>query len=131
MTRIMRKVNRGKQVGKKRCEEGKNGVKEGGRSGCHAGKRMKGRDKDQGSQKTQRVGGRKGGTEGRKKGWADSYFSTVATRVGCNPNPIVTTHIVNSHSHTLEDWPRPEFRESSPAPARTFLSACLHVTLSV
>ncbi len=30
---------------------------------------------------------RENGREGRKKGWADSYFSTVAPRVGCNPNP--------------------------------------------
>lgn len=44
--------------------------------------------------------------EGNKKGRADSYFSTVATRVGCNPNLIVTTHIVNSHSQSHTDQDR-------------------------
>lgn len=56
--------------------------------------------------------GRRGGAEirnhrkrreGGKKGWADSNFSTVATRVGWNLNPILATHTVNSRCHTPED----------------------------
>lgn len=38
------------------------------------------------------------GREGRKKGRTDSDFSTVAARVGCNPNPTLTTHFSSSHS---------------------------------
>lgn len=105
MMRMTREVTRRGLLGKKGVKKGRN-EKKGGRGEWLPCRHMDGGEGQRSGSTENREKRWEGGKEGRKKGRPDSYFSSVASRVGCNPNPILPTHIVNSHSRVLRSGGR-------------------------